>query len=171
MDVDENGVSTVRETPKNDCIYPIIWPVWIFHRGLIEQIRLSDLGLHCFPRHICPKTYGTLRQSDVVPLSHAMRLWYISSSVDSYFKRACVAVQWGLDVRLLVGLFVYFHTSCVRTAKALVKLRVCAGSTEPSLVAYVISTIISWAGSFNLIAYYASHVFIIMAYWWFLLES
>ena len=54
-----------------------------------------------------------------------------------------------LDVWFLVGPFVYFHTSCVRTAKALVRLRGYAGSREPSLVAYVISTIISWAGSFN----------------------
>ena len=52
-----------------------------------------------------------------------------------------------LDVRFLVGPFVYFHTSCVRTAKALVRLRRCAGLPEPLLVAYVISTIISWAGS------------------------
>ena len=36
----------------------------------------------------------------------------------------------------------------MRTAKALVRLRGCAGSPEPSLVAYVISTIISWAGSY-----------------------
>ena len=36
---------------------------------------------------------------------------------------------------------------CVRTAKALARLRRCAGSPEPSLVAYLISTIISWAGS------------------------
>ena len=47
---------------------------------------------------------------------------------------------------LLVGPFVCFHTSCVRTAKALARLRGCAGSPEPLLVAYVISTIISWAG-------------------------
>ena len=53
----------------------------------------------------------------------------------------------GLDVSVLVGHFVYFHTSCVRTAMALARLRGCAGSPEPSLVAYVISTIISWAGS------------------------
>ena len=46
-----------------------------------------------------------------------------------------------------VGLDVCFHTLCVRTAKALARLRACAGSPEPSLVAYVISTIISWAGS------------------------
>ena len=53
----------------------------------------------------------------------------------------------GLDVWLLVGPFIYFHTSCIRTAKALVRLRGCAGSPESSLVAYVISTIFSWAGS------------------------
>ena len=37
----------------------------------------------------------------------------------------------GLDVWLLVGPFVYFHISCVQTAP------------EPSLVVYVISTILS----------------------------
>ena len=46
-----------------------------------------------------------------------------------------------------VGLCVTIHTSCVRTAKALARLRGCAGSPEHSLVAYVIRTIISWAGS------------------------
>ena len=55
----------------------------------------------------------------------------------------------GLIVWFLVGPFVYFHTSIVRTAKALARLRGCAGSPEPLLVAYVISTIISRAGSFN----------------------
>ena len=50
-------------------------------------------------------------------------------------------------VWLLVRPFTYFHTSCVRTAKALARLRECAGSPEPLLVAYVMSTIISWAGS------------------------
>ena len=41
----------------------------------------------------------------------------------------------GLDVWFFVGPFVYFHSSCVGT------------SPEPSLIAYVISIIISWAGS------------------------
>ena len=53
----------------------------------------------------------------------------------------------GLDVWFLVGAFVYFHTPCVRTAKALGRPRGCAGSPAPSLVAYVISTIISWVDS------------------------
>ena len=51
----------------------------------------------------------------------------------------------GLDVLFFVKHFVYFHTSCLRTVKALARLRACAGSPEPSLVAYVISSIISWA--------------------------
>ena len=54
----------------------------------------------------------------------------------------------GLDVWFSVRPIVYLHTSCVRTAKALARLRGCAGLPEPSLVACVISTIISWAGSF-----------------------
>ena len=54
----------------------------------------------------------------------------------------------GLDVWFLVGPFL-FHTLCVRTAKTVAKLRGCAASPEPSLVAYVISTIISCASSFN----------------------
>ena len=57
----------------------------------------------------------------------------------------------GLYVWFLVGPFVYFYTSCVRPAKALARLRECAGSPEPSLVAYVINTIISWAGSYRLV--------------------
>ena len=54
----------------------------------------------------------------------------------------------GLDVWFLVGPFVYFHSSCVRTVKALARLHGCAGSSEPLLVTNVISTIISWDGSF-----------------------
>ena len=55
----------------------------------------------------------------------------------------------GLDVWFLVGPFIYFHSSCVWTAKALARLSGYASSPEPSLVAYGISTIISWAGSFH----------------------
>ena len=54
----------------------------------------------------------------------------------------------GLDVWFSVGPFVYYQTSCVRKVKALLRLHGCAGSPEFSLVAYVISTIISLAGSF-----------------------
>ena len=57
----------------------------------------------------------------------------------------------GLDVWFLVRPFIYFHTSCVQTSKALARLHGCTGSPEPSLVAYAISTKISWAGSFRVV--------------------
>ena len=43
----------------------------------------------------------------------------------------------------LVGPFVYFYSLCVQTAMALARLPRFEGSPDPSLVAYVISTIIS----------------------------
>ena len=52
-----------------------------------------------------------------------------------------------LDVWFLVWPFVCFHSSYVRTAKALARLRGCAGSPEPSRVASAIRTILSWVGS------------------------
>ena len=74
-------------------------------------------------------------------LSHVMRLWYFSSSVAHLSN---THAQPSSGVRCLI-----FHSSCVRTAKALTRLSGCAGSPEPSLVAYVISTIISWTGPFD----------------------
>ena len=61
-----------------------------------------------------------------------MRLWLFSSSVNILQTRMRSHPVW-LD---LVGPFVYFHTSFVRTAKALARLRKCAGSPERTLVAY-----------------------------------
>ena len=46
-----------------------------------------------------------------------------------------------LHVRFLVSPFVYFHTLYVRTAMAMVRLRRCAVSPEPSLFAY---NLMSW---------------------------
>ena len=85
-----------------------------------------------------------LRLRDWYDMSKLMRLWYFTSSIKSFFNHRHP------DFWFLVRPFVYFHTLCVRTAKALVRPRGCAGSPEPSLVAYVISTIISWAGSYDI---------------------
>ena len=81
-------------------------------------------------------SFSKCRRSQYAKMSQLMRLWHFSAFVNLVFKRACVAIQWG-----------YFHTSCVPTAKALARLRKCAGLPEPWLIAYVISTIISWAGT------------------------
>ena len=59
-------------------------------------------------------------------LSHVVRLWYFSSSVISFFKCACAAIQWGLDV----GFFGRTLRLMLRTARALARLRECAGSPE-----------------------------------------
>ena len=81
-----------------------------------------------------------------------MRLWHFSSSVNSFLKHACAYS--GVKCLIFVGPFVYFHTSRVRTAKALARLCGCASSPEPSLVAFVISNIISWAGPFDVLSLY-----------------
>ena len=63
----------------------------------------------------------------------------------------------GIDVRFLVGPFVYFHSSCVRTVKAFAKLCGCAGSPLSLRWLPVISTIISWAGSYTITLSYEPH--------------
>ena len=88
-------------------------------------------------------------------LSQLMRLWHFF--VLRKLRKLILQTRMrshpeGLDVRFSFGPFVYFHTSCVLTVKALARLRGCAGSPEPSLVAYVISTNISWAGSFDVVS-------------------
>ena len=40
-------------------------------------------------------------------------------------RKLILQTHMGLDIWLLVGPFVFFHTSCVRTAKALARLRGC----------------------------------------------
>ena len=77
-------------------------------------------------------------QTSFEPCHEIMALFVLRKFILPTHMRSMV----GLDIWFLLVPFVYFHTSCVRTAKALVRLRRCAGLPEPSVVAYVISTII-----------------------------
>ena len=52
-------------------------------------------------------------------LSHLMRLWHFS------YQTCMRSHPVGLDIWFLVSPFAYFHTSCVRTVKALASLRGC----------------------------------------------
>ena len=81
-------------------------------------------------------------------LSHVMRLWYFFVRHKLILQTGMHSHPVGLDVWCLVPPFIYFHILCVWIAKALARLCKCAGSPEPSLVTYVISTVLSWAGSF-----------------------
>ena len=76
-------------------------------------------------------------------ISHLMRLWHFWRILQTRMRSYSV----GIDAWLLVGSFVYSHTSCVRTAKALARLCGCADSPEPSLVAHVVGkchNLMSW---------------------------
>ena len=97
-----------------------------------------------------------------VKMSQLMRLWYFLPSENSFFRRAYAAIQcswmsdfWS-DSSLTSILYVCeqgrLWRDCV-DAQALMRLRRCAGSPEPSVVASVISTIMSWAGSNNPLMY------------------
>ena len=65
--------------------------------------------------------------------SHEIMVLFILSKLIHQMRMRSHPVR--LDGCFLVGPIVYFHTSCVWTAKALARLRRCVGSPEPSLVA------------------------------------
>ena len=76
-----------------------------------------------------------------------MRLWHLSPTVNSIFKHVCAAIHWGYtsdfwsDPSSTSILYVCEQRRFWDCAAG------CAVSPEPSLFAYAISTIISWAGS------------------------
>ena len=102
---------------------------------LLKRTEVGNIQLHVF--HL-PQEIPNEPAYEIMAL-FVLRKCFLRTGMHSHSV--------GLDVWFLVRHFVYFHTSCERTAKALARLRRCWGSPEPSLVAYVISTIISWAGS------------------------
>ena len=79
------------------------------------------------------------------PSHEIMVIFVLRKLILQIHMRSCPVV---LDVWYLVGLFVTSILYVCEQRKALAKLRGRAGSPEPSRVAYVISIIISWAGSF-----------------------
>ena len=49
------------DTQKTCCNHSKIWTLWLYHRVMSPNsadgmANSADLGLHCLPRHICPKT-------------------------------------------------------------------------------------------------------------------
>ena len=48
-------------------------------------------------------------------LSHVMRLWYFSSSVNSFFKRACAAIQWAKSLIFGGTLFLLTYFMCANS--------------------------------------------------------
>ena len=115
---------------------------------LIESLQVADQSScgctwSSFQRLSSVHDQSTDQEHDTIEPTHEIMVLFVLRKLILQTRMRCLPV--GLDVWIRVGLFVFFHTSCMRTALA--RLRECAGSPEPSLVAYVISTIISWAGS------------------------
>ena len=111
----------------------------------------TDQGLHCLPYlHLLDAFRGCMvsrwETNTIEPSREIMVLFVLNKLI---LKTRMHSRPVWLDVWFLVGPFFYFHTLCVRTAKALARLRGCTGLPEPSLVAYVITTIITWAGSLS----------------------
>ena len=96
-------------------------------------IKLITIGKH-----------GVIRVTD---LSRLMRLWHLSPSVNSFFKHACAAIHCGYTSDFWSD---PSSTSILYVSEQRRLWQNCAAvSPEPSLFAYAISTIISWAGSFS----------------------
>ena len=101
-------------------------------------------------RHFTPWKYWLITQEAVAPSRHDWKIvdWDVKPQHKQTKQMRCAAQPSSGAGCLIFGWpFVYFHTSCVRTSKPLVRLGRCEGLPEPLQVAYVISTIISWAGS------------------------
>ena len=132
----------------------------------VRGSRPTSAVLCPWARHFTPRKYWLITQEAMAPSRHdwkivdwdvkpqhnqlqraivltnhfskLMRLWYFSSFVKSFFKRACAAIQWAtyLIFGRTLPLLPYFMFPNN------------AGLSEPSLVTYVIRAIIFWAGSF-----------------------
>ena len=115
--------------------------IYFWHGIKVLVLHGSD-----YAQKLCKRYRDALKIIIIIEPTHEILALFVLRKLILQTRMRSHPVE--LDVWFLVGPFVYFHTTCEQTAKALARLRGCAGSPEPSLVAYVISTIISWAGSY-----------------------
>ena len=134
LHADSEDTDQTGRMPKMICLRWAHMPFcWFCHEAAKVNNRFVFYVLHC-----------RCAASVIEPAHEIMALFVLRKfSLQTRMRSHPV----GLHVWFLVGHFVYFHNSCVRTEKALARLRGCVGSPEPWLFAYVISTIILWAGS------------------------
>ena len=90
----------------------------------------------------------SMRSACVLCLMLSQGLYYMSANSKGWFFKCACTVPYAQCMRFFFFAlsFLKVSTICLRTAKAQASLRLCAGSPEPSLVAYVTSTIFSCAG-------------------------
>ena len=106
-------------------------------KNLLSFIATSHDPLYLHGAFVVQTWFGPSHEIMVLFFLHKL-IYLIAHAHPSSGARCLI---FGPTLRLLPYL-------CVRTVKSLARLLGCAGSPEPSLVAYVKSTIISCAGSF-----------------------
>ena len=132
-------------TLKNGCLFcqpwkQVIISIWAMPRENLFMLHVyannkgADQPVH--PHSLISAFVVRCLRSIIEPCHEIMVLFLLCKLI----LQTCMHSH---PMRLGVTFLVYFHTSCVRTSKAQARLCECAGSPEPSLVAYVISTIIS----------------------------
>ena len=126
---------------------PFLIHVWMKMKSFCDYLGLSNSCSYDVDEVIGRADRFGFQNFCSPDLSHLMRLWHFSSYIISFFKCACPAIQWGRCLIFGWTLCLLPYFMCI--SKALPRLRGWAGSPEPSLIAYVVSTIISWAGSFG----------------------
>ena len=71
---------------REDC-----YPVKCDRRGSVDESSSPTP----MPQGLQPQTAWDSTYLEYYHLSQLMRLWHFSSSVNSFFKRTCAAIQWG----------------------------------------------------------------------------
>ena len=125
------------DTQKICCNHFKIWTMWLHHRVMcpndadrmansVGPDQTAPLGAVCYGSALFAQAYLS---KNLGSLLFVLRKLILQIHMCSH--------PVGFDVWCLVGPFIYFHTSCVRTAKdQMARLCRCAGSSEPSLVTY-----------------------------------
>ena len=103
-------------------------------------------GGFCLPHSVCS---ALLKMNEIIficpkpQMSHLMRKGTLACCGLKSYKCTCPATQKGQGCGS-VWSFLKLPLLCEQTAKALLRLRGCAGAPEPSLFVYVISTLFSF---------------------------
>ena len=85
--------------------------------------------------------------------ARSLILWYLGLEHEilmliSYAQKPSLNVHAGVssgNIGLIITWMFYIHTLCMPAMKAMPRMRICAGSPEPSLFGYMICAKISWA--------------------------
>ena len=86
--------------------------------------------------------------------ARSLTLWYLGLEPEilmfiAYAQKPPVNAHAGVSSGnvglIIIWVFIYIHTLCMLAVEAMARMRMCAGSPEPSLLGFMICAKISWA--------------------------